>query len=277
MMIITLSLQKLEKIVIDNNVNRNRFVYNSRVNPTCSKALVARQSPRGWAVKYKTDVIHSHVFVASDIAVHVSSSSKGCVKPNVTPVSGTNASRSYVKQVTGSAANVKQMTSTSQVNVNPNCENTDMLQGSGDIVSLTDQIVTMVNSSDQVQVSQAPDVSDLTAEVISAPGVKGKTDQVYNDQNMAAKVISAPEAQGKSLAGNVTDCKVENDEQGTEMIQCGPLPLYDANFTGVEDKFDNSILHVHQFSTSGDNGKVDSKIQCMASSVRFLLWFCDIE
>ena len=90
--------------------------------------------------------------------------------------------------------------------------------------------------------------------------MKGKTDQVRKDQTMAAKVISAPVAQGKSLAGNVTDCKLENGEPGTEMVQYGSLPLYDVNFTGVEDKFVNSIMHVHQFSTSGDTGNMDSEI-----------------
>ena len=35
--------------------------------------------------------------------------------------------------------------------MNLNCEKTNMLQGSGDIVSLKDQIVTLVNSSDQVK------------------------------------------------------------------------------------------------------------------------------
>ena len=44
------------------------------------------------------------------------------------------------------------------------------------------------------------------------------------------------------------------------MIQSGLLPLYDVNYTGVEDKFVNSILHVHQFSTSGDIGELDSEI-----------------
>ena len=85
--------------VIENNVNRTRFVYYSRVNPTCIEALMSKQSPRGQAVKYKTEIVHSRVFVTSDNAVRVSSSSKGYVKPNVNPVYCANASRSNVKEV----------------------------------------------------------------------------------------------------------------------------------------------------------------------------------
>ena len=44
------------------------------------------------------------------------------------------------------------------------------------------------------------------------------------------------------------------------MVQSGLLTLYDVIFTRVEDKFVNSILHMHQFSTSGDIGKVESEI-----------------
>ena len=55
--------------------------------------------------------------------------------------------------------------------------------------------MTWVKNSDEIWVGQASDVSDPTAEVILAPGVEGKSDQVCEDQNMAAKVMSAPEAQ----------------------------------------------------------------------------------
>ena len=76
--------------VIDNNVKRNRFVYNSRVNPTCIEALMAKQSPRGWAVKCKIPVVHNRSFVASGSAVRVSNPSEGHVKPNVNSVGGAN-------------------------------------------------------------------------------------------------------------------------------------------------------------------------------------------
>ena len=44
--------------VIDKNVNKTRFVYNSKVNPTCIEALMSKQTPRGRTVKC-TNVIHS--------------------------------------------------------------------------------------------------------------------------------------------------------------------------------------------------------------------------
>ena len=124
--------------VIDNNVNRTRFVYNSRVNPTCIEALMAKRSPRGRAGTYKPQVVYSRVFVASDSAVSVSSSNKGYVKHNVNPVGGANASRTNVQQVIGCEAHIKQMPCASHVNVNSNCDKTNRLQGSGDIVSPTD-------------------------------------------------------------------------------------------------------------------------------------------
>ena len=73
------------KCVIDNNVKRSRFVYNSGVNPMCIEALTAKQSPRGRAAKCTTPVVHGRTFVASGSAVHVSNPSKGYVKPNVNP------------------------------------------------------------------------------------------------------------------------------------------------------------------------------------------------
>ena len=247
-------------------------MYSSRANPTCFEALMAKQSPRGQAGTYKTQVVHSHVSVASDSPVHVSSSNKGCVKPNLNPVGGANASRTNIKQVIGSNTHVKQMPSASHANVNPNCDKTNRLQGSGDIVSPTDQMVTWVKNLDQIRVGQTSDVSDPIAEVISATGVEDKTDQVCEDQNMAAKVMSAPEAQGKFHADNTTNCKLKKGEQSVEMVQSGLLPLYDVNVTGVEGKLVNSILHMHQFSTSGDIGKVDSEIYnswCCQSDFNF--------
>ena len=103
-------------------------------------------------------------------------------------------------------------------------------------------------------------MSDPTAEVISAPGVVNETGQGFEGQNMAAKVISASGTQGKSHSDQVIGSQYKQDNPSAEMVQSGLLPLYDVNYTGVEDKFVNSILHMHQFSTSGDIGELDSEI-----------------
>ena len=145
-------------------------MYNSRVNPTCIEALMAKHSPRGRAAKCKIPGIYSHSFVASDSAVHVSNSSKGYVKPNVNPVGGANASRTNVKQVIDKDKHVQQIFTASHADVNPNYDNMNDWQGSEDIVSPTGQSMTMVTDSDGIQFIHAPDVSDPTAEVISAPG-----------------------------------------------------------------------------------------------------------
>ena len=54
-----------KKCVIDNNVKRNRFVYNSGVNPTCIEALMAKHSPRGRAAKCTIPMVYDRSFVAS--------------------------------------------------------------------------------------------------------------------------------------------------------------------------------------------------------------------
>ena len=166
------------------------------------------------------------------------------------PVGRVNASRTNVKQVIDKDKYVKQASAASHAHVNPNNDRIDDWQGSEDIVSPTGQSVTMVMESDRIRVIQAPDVSDPTAEVISAPRGINETGQGFEGQDVAAKVISVSGTQGKSHSNN----------SSAEMIQSGLLPLYDVNYTGVEDKFVNSILHVHQFSTSGDIGKLDSEI-----------------
>ena len=38
------------------------------------------------------------------------------------------------------------------------------------------------------------------------------------------------------------------------------MTLFVVNYTWMEDKFINSILHIHRFSHCGDNNGVDSKI-----------------
>ena len=133
--------------VIDNNVKRNRFVYNSGVNPTRIEALMAKHSPRGRAAKCKIPVVYGRSFVASGSAVHVSNPSEGYVKPNVNPVDGANASHTNVKQVIDKDKHVKQASAASHAHVNPNCDNIDNWQGSEDIVSPTGQSVTMVMDS----------------------------------------------------------------------------------------------------------------------------------
>ena len=118
----------------------------------------------------------------------------------------------------------------------------------------------MVMESDRIRVIQAPDVSDPTAEVISAKRGINDTGQGFEGQNMAAKVISASGTQAKSHSNNISGSQYKQYNSSAEMIQSGLLPLYDVNYTGIEDKFVNSILHVHQFSTSGDIGELDSEI-----------------
>ena len=91
-MTVTALLLVGKQSIIDNNIKRNRFVYNSKVNASHIEALMAKHSPRGRDVTCKVPVVHSRVFVASDSAGLVSSSDQGYVKHNVNPVSGVNAS-----------------------------------------------------------------------------------------------------------------------------------------------------------------------------------------
>ena len=228
----------------------------------CIEALMAKHSPRGRAVKCKIPVVYSRSFVASGSAVRISNPSEGHVKPNVNPVGGANASRTNVKKVIDKDKHVKQFFffTASHAHVSPNCDNINDWQGSEDIVSPTGQSVTMVKDSDRIWVIHAPDVSDPTAEVISAPGVVSETGQGFEGQNVAAKVISAPGTQGKSHSDHIVGSQCKQGNPSVEMVQSGLLPLYDVNYTGVEDKFVNSILHMHQFSTSGDIGVLDSEI-----------------
>ena len=118
----------------------------------------------------------------------------------------------------------------------------------------------MVMDSDRIRVIQAPDVSDPTAEVISALVVVNETGQGFEGQNVAAKIMSASGTQGKSHSDHVIFSQCKQDNPSAEMVQSGLLPLYDVNYTGVEDKFVNSILHMHQCSTSGDIGELASEI-----------------
>ena len=247
----TVTVEDGKTVIIDNNVKRNGFVYNSKVNPMCIEALMAKHSPRGRAVMCKTPVVYSRMFVASDSAVRVSSRSDRNVKPNVNPVGGANASCSNVKQMIDKDKRVQQIVAGSHANVNPNCDNINDWQGSEDIVSPTGQSVTMVTDSVRTRGMHAPDVSKLTAEVISAPGVETNVGQDCKDGKVTAKIMSAPEDQSEYKFNTVADMKGKNRHQREESVQSRLLPLYDVNSTGVEDKFVNSILHMHQFSTRG--------------------------
>ena len=70
------------------------------------------------------------------------------------------------------------------------------------------------------------------------------------DDALSAKAIST---EGKGLNSK---CKTQrqtdvrdsvNEAKGTNLEF---TPIFDINYTGIEDKFANSILHVHQFTKS---------------------------
>ena len=250
-------MQVGKQSIIDNNIKRNRFVYNSNVNASHIEALMAKHSPRGRDVTCKVPVVHSRVFVASDSAGLVSSSDQGYLKHNVNPVSGVNASHAHVKAVVDTDKHVKQFVSSHAV-VNPDYDQTSSRQGSGDIVSPAEKSVTMVTESDQIRVSRAPDVSDPTAEVISIPKVKNVTESGFGDPQMAAKVISSQGSESDFNINDKVEIKCDEIDSIGEKVQSGLLAVYDVNSSGIEDKFVNSILHVHQFSTSVETGEVNS-------------------
>ena len=85
---------------------------------------------------------------------------------------------------------------------------------------------------DKNRVRSAPDVSDPTAKVISPVRSSVDITKAYGRQNQAAKVISAAELDSKGSNQNSSECDL--------------VPLFDINHMGVEDKFANSILHVHR-------------------------------
>ena len=233
-------MQVGKQSIIDNNIKRNRFVYNSKVNASHIEALMAKHSPRGRDVTCKVPVVHSRVFVASDSAGLVSSSDQGYVKHNVNPVSGVNASHAHVKAVVDTDKHVKQFVSSHAV-VNPDYDQTSSRQGSGDIVSPAEKSVTMVTESDQIRVSRAPDVSDPTAEVISIPKVKNVTESGFEDPQMAAKVISSQGSESDFNINDKVEIKCDEIDSIGEKAQSGLLPVYDVNSSGIEDKFVNSI------------------------------------
>ena len=68
----------------------------------------------------------------------------------------------------------------------------------------------------------------------------------YGRSNEAAKVISAP--------------KIDSKGPDTNQFECSLVPLSDINYTGVEDKFANSILHVYCFSPNKQLQGVNSEI-----------------
>ena len=110
--------------------------------------------------------------------------------------------------------------------------------------------ITSVNNMDVMNTDKGVKVM---VEVKKSPTVESKTanesDRRIYDA-FPAKVISA---QGKGL--NSQDMpQRHNDARGNVSDTKGQYleftPIFDINYTGIEDKFANSILHVHQFNKS---------------------------
>ena len=103
-------------------------------------------------------------------------------------------------------------------------------------------------------------MSDTRAEVISLAGENLQMNEAYVRQNYAAKVICFPKVNSKCSDTNKSECKVMVDQKCVRENECDLVPLFDINYTGVEDKFANSILHVHRFSQNEHVDGVNSKI-----------------
>ena len=267
--------------IIDNNVRRTRFIYNSNVNHKCVEALMARQSTWDWANRNGKKFFHSHVFVPSSSAVCISKSGKCYVKQNVKPVGVTspdvnrvtasgstanssslnegyvkpnmnpgevNASRTNVKTLPASDAYVKQSLSANVLHDKENitCAEVSVQGCNGGIVVASDGEAVANHSPDRNQVRSAPDVSDPTAGVRSLAGASVAMKEAYGRQNQAAEVISAPKVDSKCSDINKPACDL--------------VPLFDINYTGVEDNCANSILHVHRFSQNEQLEGVNSEI-----------------
>ena len=156
------------------------------------------------------------------------------VKPNVN-LYELNASCTNVKTSLVSDAYVKQPLSANVLHDKENitCAGVSLQNCSGGIVVASEREAVAKHSPDKNRVRSAPDVSDPTAEVISPVGPSVDITEEHGSQNQAAKVISA----------------VEMDSEGSNQnnSECDLVPLFDINYMGVEDKFANSILHVHRF------------------------------
>ena len=99
--------------IIDNNVRKTRFIYNSNVNHKCVESLMARQSTWDWANGKKLQkngkkFFHSRVFVPSSSAVCISKSGKCYVKQNVKPVGVTSPDVNRMT-ASGSTANTSSL------------------------------------------------------------------------------------------------------------------------------------------------------------------------
>ena len=81
----------------------------------------------------------------------------------------------------------------------------------------------------------------------------------HNDDTLSAKIIST---EGKGLNSK---CKPQRHIDGRDSVKEANVksleltPIFDINYTGIEDKFANSILHVHQF-TKNSNSNVNTTI-----------------
>ena len=228
---------------------------------------MARQPDRGWARGNDKKFIHSRIVVPSGNAACISRLSRGYVKQNVKPVNVTstdvkresvtgriantgslnegyvrpnvnppvlNASRTNVKTLLVGDGYVKQdlpanVTHSKENNTSAGIRLQDCAGGT--VVASDGRAVANYNP-DKNRVRSAPDVSDPTAKVISPARSSVDITKAYGRQKQAAKVISATELDSKGSNQNSSECDL--------------IPLFDINHMVVEDKFANSILHVHR-------------------------------
>ena len=164
-------------------------------------------------------------------------------------------------------------------NVKPWCNN-DM----SDHVSSSSLHVTAGKDLYQASLKEALGVSDLTTKARSpqAESIDTDTQDVMLDHQAicTAKVVSSPGVEGKCPDTTVRSSvflnnvnpnkgKVKNKSDTKDDFRL----IYDINYTDVEDKFVNSILHANQFKLSENSDKVDTEIyntQCHQSDFNFV-------
>ena len=109
--------------------------------------------------------------------------------------------------------------------------------------------------------------SDPTAKAISSQGVSvdmSIPDITFEHQPISvAEEVSAPGREGKcpvAVAGN-SNVNLGKGNTSNENDTNGELhPIYDINYTGVADKFVNSILPANQFNLPENTDKVDTEL-----------------
>ena len=202
-----------------NNVYFTRFIYSSKVNPRQVDALMAKKSKNVKNCK------------------HVSQSVQGRVIWGKNPKVPTVCDNEQACEIKVVDLHKKMLS----------CKNVR-----GGFSPTSDKVneVTSVNSMDVMNTDTGVKVM---VEVKKSPTVESKTanesDRRIGDA-LPANVISV---QGKGL--NSQDMpQRHNDARGSVNDAKGPdlefTPIFDINYTGIEDKFANSILHVHQFNKS---------------------------